>query len=388
MKVKLNLILIAVLLGSSYAASQPNTVTPCPPQPSASTSYSRAEAVNRALEKLTRSGVPGVALAVYSEEGWWESSAGVASIETQTPMQPCHLQYLQSVAKTYMAVAILKLYEAERLELDAPITSYLPERYSRYLSGAQKITVRMLLNHTSGIPEYNSVPAYVSKLLQQPDYPFTAEDYLNYIAGKPLTFTPGSQYSYRNTNYVVLALIADAITGDHAAFITETIFQPLGLDQTFYRNEPGYLHYPNLVRSYWDRHGNGIVENVSRLQQNNVRCMIGDDGIAATPKDAVKFLKALLEGKLLSPATLNQMKTWVTSKGIDEYGLGLDHASIGGHKAWGHSGGGIGAGCQLYYFPDKKVYFFAGINLGTVTESPLHQQAEVALNELYRAMLD
>jgi D-alanyl-D-alanine carboxypeptidase len=109
----------------------------------------------------------------------------------------------------------------------------------------------------------------------------------------------------------------------------------------------------------------------------------------ATPKDAVKFLNALLEGQLLAPATLVQMKTWVpNSKGVDEYGLGLDHAIIGGHKAWGHSGGGIGVGCQLYYFPEKKVYFFAGINLGTVTDSPIHKQAETALNELYRALLD
>ena len=111
-----------------------------------------------------------------------------------------------------MAAAILKLYEQEKLELDKPITSYLPEKYSRYIPNAEKITVHMLLNHTSGIAEYNSVPAYVTKLLQQPDFPFTPEDYLKYIKNKPLEFEPGSRYVYRNTNYVLLALIADAIT--------------------------------------------------------------------------------------------------------------------------------------------------------------------------------
>ena len=120
-----------------------------------------------------------------------------------------------------------------------------------------------------------------------------------------------------------------------------------------------------------------------------MKCLIGDDGIVATAQDAVKFLKGLMEGKLLKPATLELMKRWVNGRnGKPEYGLGLDHASLGGHVAWGHSGGGIGAGCQLYYFPEKELYFFAGINLGTVTDSPLHKKAEEALNELYRVMLD
>jgi D-alanyl-D-alanine carboxypeptidase len=389
MNIKLNSFLMMALLTSCAVYRQDLAVTSCPIETNGNFSYSRADAVNRALEKLTKSGIPGVALAVYSSEGWYETSAGLASLEETIPMQSCHLQYLQSVSKTYMAVAILKLYEQGKIDLDAPITKYLPEQVGHHISEAEKITVRMLLNHTSGIPEYNSQPAYVSKLLQQPDYPFTTEAYLHYISGKPPDFAPGSKYNYRNTNYVLLTLIADTITGNHPAYISETILKPLGLDQTFYRNEPGYLNYPELVNTYWDRHSNGIIENVSQLQRNNVRCMVGDDGMVATPKDAVKFLKGLMEGHLLAPATLDLMKTWVTnSKGNYEYGLGLDYAMIGGYNAWGHSGGGIGAGCQLYYFPDKNVYFFAGINLGTVTDSPLHKDAETALNELYRALLD
>jgi D-alanyl-D-alanine carboxypeptidase len=375
----------------SCTVSQQNRVasSSCVQESAPIDTYSRAAGINKALEKLTRSGVPGVAFAVYSAEGWWETAAGLADLESKLPMQPCHLQYLQSVSKTYMAAAILKLYEEKKLKLDTPITAYLPEKYSRYITGAEQVTVRMLLNHTSGIPEYNYAPAYVSKLLQQPEFPFTAGEYLTYIQGKPLDFAPGSKYSYRNVNYVILTLMADAITGNHAAYISEAIFKPLGLVHTFYRNEPGYLDYPNIPSSYWDRHSNSIVENVSLLQRNNVRNMVGDDGMVSTPKDAVMFLKGLLEGKLLAPETLELMKTWVMGpKGNNEYGLGLDHALIGGYRAWGHSGGGIGAGCQLYYFPDKNVYFFAGINLGIVTDSPLHKEAEAALNALYRAMLD
>ncbi len=247
----------------------------------------------------------------------------------------------------------------------------------------------MLLNHTSGIPEYNFAPAYVSYLLQHPDPVYEPEDYLKYIEGKPQDFAPGSRFSYRNTNYLLLALMTDAITGDHARFISGTILKPLSLMNTFYRAEPSYLTYPTLVNAYWDRHSDGIVENVSLLQRTNVSCLVGDDGIVTTATDAVKFLKGLMEERILSSSTLTLMKTWVTDKkGNPTYGLGLDHSIFSGHEAFGHSGGGIGAGCQLYYFPEKKVYMFISINFGTVTESPISRIAEKALDKIYKSLLD
>ena len=121
-------------------------------------------------------------------------------------------------------------------------------------------------------------------------------------------FEPGSRYSYRNSNYELLSLIADELTGDHARHLTELIFKPLGLNNTYYRHEPGYLTYPQLVNSYWDRHSDGILENVSQMQRTNVSSMIGDDGIVSTPEDAVLFLKGLMEGEILSLETVELMK--------------------------------------------------------------------------------
>lgn len=351
--------------------------------------FPNADKVQKAMQELVNHGVPGCAMAVYSSEGWWESAVGYAKIETGTTMQTCNLQYLQSVAKTYLAVAVLKLYEQGRIALDAPMTNWLPEKYSRYVSGAEKVSVRMLLNHTSGIPDYNFSPSYVTLLLQNPDHAFLPEDYLKYIEGKPSDFEPGSRYSYRNINYVILALITDALTGDHARFIRTAILEPLGLKNTFYRADSGYLNYPMLVNTYWDRYSNGIVENVSRLQRNNVANMIGDDGMVTTPADAVQFLKTLMEGKLLSAPVLEEMKTWVyDSKGDPRYGLGLGYSTINGYVSMGHTGGGIGAGCELRYFPEKDIYMFIAINLGTVTDSPLHIGASEARDKLYEALLE
>ncbi len=352
-------------------------------------SYSRSDEVHKALVKLVESGVPGVAVSIYSNEGWWSDATGYARIEDQTPMKSCHLHYLQSISKTYMAVAVLKLFEQGKIDLDAPITRYLPDTISQYVTRAEEISVRMLLNHTSGIAEYNFAPKYVSYLLQHPNHRFNPMDYLGYIKGKPLDFEPGSRYSYRNTNYVLLALMTDAITGDHAKFITETIFNPLGLTQTYYRAEDGYLTYPQLINAYWDRYSDGIIENASEMQRTNVASMIGDDGIVTTPMEAVKFLKGLMEGKLVSLTTLDMMQQWVTDRqGKPRYGLGLSYIKIIGQEGMGHSGGGIGAGCELYYFPKKNVFVFTGINLGTVTDSPIHAQAEEAREALYEAILN
>jgi D-alanyl-D-alanine carboxypeptidase len=341
-----------------------------------------------ACKKLTKAGVPGAAIAVISKEGYWEAASGWASIEQKLPMQPCHLQYLQSVSKTYMAVAILQLHEQGKINLDAPITSYLKPEHSKAVTNASLITVRMLLNHTSGITDYNFAPAYVARLLQHPEHRFQPEEYLSYIDGKKADFAPGARYAYRNINYVLLALMANALTGDHARYISEHIFKPPHLQHTFYRSDSGYLSYPTITNAYWDRNSNGIIENVSGIQRSNVMDLIGDDGIVTTPHDAVHFLKWLNEGKLLHDTTMALMKQWVKdSKGNNRYGLGLAFRNEEGHTGFGHSGGGIGAGCELYYFPKQDIYAFVAINLGTVTDSPLHQKADAFRKHLYEVLL-
>lgn len=380
--------LLAILMNGCTDYAQELRLTPCNFLETINPDYSKASELQQVLDELVTKGVPGTAVAIYSNEGWWAASAGLAKIESNTAMEKCNLQYLQSIAKTYMAVAILKLYEQGKIDLQAPIEQYLPKKYHPYLPNVSMVTVYMLLNHTSGLPEYNFQPAYVSKLLSHPNYLFTSEEYLGFIKGKPLDFKPGSRYSYRNTNYLVLALITDAISGDHATYLSQQIFAPIGLANTYYHHEPGYLTYPNLVNTYWDRYSNSIVENVSQMQQTNVKSLVGDDGIVATPIDAVRFLKSLMEKEILTEQTLELMKTWVNDKeGKPTYGLGLDYATFNNKTAYGHSGGGLGSGCNLYYFPEQNVYVFIAINLGTVTDSPIFKKAEPILDKFFQILL-
>jgi len=326
---------------------------------------------------------------VYSEtEGWWAGAQGYASVENKTPMQNCHLQYLQSIAKTYMAVEILQLKEQGKIKLDAPMTTYLPVRYSRYIKDAGKITVRMLLNQTSGVPEYNTNPGFISQVIQHPlDY-FSAEDCLKSIAAEDLQFTPGSKYTYTNTNYLLLSLIGDAITGDHAAFIKKNIFKPLGLNNTYYGNNHGYLNGLNLPESYWDVLNVGRPANITQFQQATVVSSKGDDGIVCTPVDAVKFLKGLMEGKLLKPESMKEMLAFVKDeKGNNRYGMGMIYFDLGGIIAYGHGGGGVGAGCGLLYIPSHKIYIFFSTNLGVLVESGLVKKTDEMKNAILATLL-
>jgi len=385
MKYLLTALVIVLMVG---CGGYVNKLSPSSCTNASAGSFNYEHDVKAAMDELVRNGVPGCVVGIHSRQGWWSSAAGFANLETKTPVGTCHLQYLQSISKTYLAVGILKLHEEGRINIDSSIIRYLPKKHLAHLPEPHRLTVRMLLNHTSGLPDYNFSPRFVSKLIQNPDFPFTPEMYLSYVANKGFDFEPRSKYSYRNLNYVILALIADAVTGDHARYLSETIFQPLGLRNTFYRAEENYLNYPNIVSSYWDRYSNGILENASYLQRKNVEAMIGDDGIVTTPADGIRFLKGLMEGKIIKEETLTLMKTWEKdAEGNFTYGLGLDYATFRGQVAYGHSGGGIGAGAHLYYFPKQELYVFSAINLGTVTDSPLHKNAAIAIDKLYQAIL-
>jgi D-alanyl-D-alanine carboxypeptidase len=389
MKKKIVSAAMLLLITIESTAQKENKVSPCTSGVTISNNYSKAATLQTILDKYAGKGVPGISLAVYSEaEGWWAGAAGYSKLETKTPMNTCNLQYLQSVAKTYMAVAILKLHEEGKISLDVPFTKYLPVKYSQYIQHADKITMRMLLNHTSGIPEYNSNPKYTGYVVLNPTKIFPIEEVLAFLKDEAPQFAPGNKYRYTNTNYLILAMIADVITGDNGKYIRENIFQPLQLLNSFYDPARKSMMYPLLTDSYWDVINEGRPANISPMQQANVAPLKGDDGIVATPMDAVKFLKGLMEGKLLNDSSLKIMQQWVNNEsGKPAYGLGLIHFDIEGIVAYGHGGGGLGAGCVLLYVPSKKIYLFLAVNIGVLIDGPVVKKVDEMKNEVLAALL-
>ena len=376
---------IGVLLaqGAAFGAG-PGQADPKP-----NPSYSKAAAVRAVMEKYVGIGLPGVAVAVHTEtEGWWADAAGYSRTEDKTPLRPEHLHYLQSVAKTFMATVILQLAEKGKLGLDDPISRYLPPWAAGYLRNPAEITVRMLLNHTSGIPEYIARPKYLSQILLQPLQILSVRENLSYIQDSSPAFPPGSRFAYTNTNFEFLSLIADTLTGDHVAYMDEHIFKPLGMTRTRYLRSTADLDGLPVVDSYWDVLGTGDPANITPMQKANVASMKGDDGIVCAPVDAVKFITGLMDGKLLGARSLAMMMSPVKNdKGDPVYGLGLSYLQAGGVEAWGHGGGGLGAGCVLLYVPAAKTGLFMATNLGILLETPLTKKADPMKLEILAAIL-
>jgi len=382
-------ILISCLITISALSFFGQTPKNCKPEVTINDAYSKAAVLDSVLKHYTTNMLPGASVAVYSEtEGWWAGAQGYADLEKKLPMTNCHLQYLQSVSKSYMAVEILQLKEQGKIDIDAPMTKYLPTKYSKYIKRASTVTIRMLLNHTSGVPEYNEAPAFVSNVILRPLQNFSSEDCLKAINGMELQFTPGSKYKYTNTNYLLLSLIGDAITGDHAAYIKKNIFKPLGLNNSYYGKDFNYLKGLSLPQSYWDVFNNGIAINTTPFQQMTVVCSKGDDGIVCTTTDAVKYLKGLMEGKLLNEDSMKELMEFVKDEqGNKRYGMGLIYFDLGGLPAYGHGGGGIGAGCGLLYVPSHKVYVFMATNVGCFIDSKLSAKAGEMRDAILMALL-
>src|SRR5690606_30924443 len=154
--------LISVLLSGCYRMELEVPGETCTSSDMINVSHPKSTELQYKLDQIKGLGVPGAVIALKDGNGTWASTSGSSKIETKTPMEICHLQFGQSVAKTYVATAILKLYEEEKIDLDEKISAYLPQPVTSGIANAEVATVRMLLNHTSGIAEYNDKPNYVT----------------------------------------------------------------------------------------------------------------------------------------------------------------------------------------------------------------------------------
>lgn len=338
----------------------------------------RQSAVKAVMKDHVSRGIPGLALTVWSPDtGYWSHAEGVANLETGEALTNDHLFYLQSVSKTYMAVVILKLMEQGKLQLEDPLLDYVQLPWLSTMEGADKITIRMLLNHTSGLPEYSTDPELVSTIIHDPLRVWTPIQMLETLKGKTLDFEPGVKYAYRNTNYELLSLIADKLTGDHQAYMEKHIFKKLRLENTHILNQENYQQVEGIVSAYWDLLLERKPVNVSQMQRANVASMKGDDGMVSTTQDAVLFLQGLASGKLLKGKTLELMQEWVNNAdGKPVYGLGVTYYDLDITYGIGHSGGGIGAGCILLYLPEAGAIVFLATNFNTMLESPLRKDNE------------
>lgn len=330
---------------------------------------------------------PGLSLSVKSASESFTLVAGQSAVN-ETQMNTNALHYMQSISKTFTAVAILKLKEQGKINLDAPIKNYLPSSICDNLANGNIITVRQLLNMTSGLPDYLDNESFINDVMAGP-LPLSSSQILNFCYGKPAHFNPGTSFGYANINYHLLALIIDSVTENgHRDYITTQVINSSELKQTYYVAGSTMAEAPaGTDKSYLV---NGTTfEDVSMLQFGTVLSFIGDDGIIATAADISDFYYKLLHDKsVLNTASLTEMKTAVQFQGQALYGLGLHFYTSGNSQAIGHEGSGAGAGAYAFYFPSQKISVTLCTNTGTLTDPEKEQQLAELWQQLTAIILN
>jgi D-alanyl-D-alanine carboxypeptidase len=356
---------------------------------SSNSEHPMQDSLQAIIDKYVAKGIPGIQVAVKNKNGLYLTSGGYASIETKQKIEPNSTGWLFSLTKTYTAALVMQQKERGSINLDVPIDRYLPAALSKGIPGCDKISVRMLLNHSSGIVNFTELPEFMSRQITDPMHQPTIQDDLKMIEGKPLNFEPGTDYTYSNSNYLLLQLVLEQVTGKGYKELLQTnIIEPLQLRETHFKvNDPktAALGFPNY---YVDRFSNEQLVNCSMWNNELANASYGYGGIAATATDAIRFFEALLNGKVVSDASLREMKTWITGKKSSQpdYGLGLEYFQYvpGSTPQFGHEGDGIGNSTLLLYVPDNDTYVFANCTAGRQIFGPYLFTITDFKNELSR----
>ena len=320
--------------------SAPGTSETPSPTVTGSASSAEKEQALSAAQNLVDGGFPAALAAVTKADG---STVGVAvgtgNLETgEAPPLDGEIR-IGSSTKTFTAVVILQLVQEGKINLDEPVETYLPGLLRGEGIDGSKITIRQLLQHTSGLPEYTDQTGHEDPVANRDNY-YSPRDLLDFALKKPADFAPGSQWKYSNTNYVMLSLLAERVTHRPLAEqITKRIIEPLGLAHTYYPG-PGEEDIRGTHPHGYHRRSQGELEDITRKDPSEAG---GAGAMISTPSELNKFFQAVLDGTLLSQDSIAEMKKTVDAgqpeTGVDHYGLGIISTSLScGGTAWGHAG--------------------------------------------------
>ena len=237
-----------------------------------------------------------------------------------------------SITKSFVAVATLELVGENKVELDGPVNRYVP-----HITDG-RITVRQVLQHTSGLPDY-VIDVGVPKIADIRDRYFAPHDLLDAALAKAPSFQPGEKYEYSNTNYVVAGLLIQKVTGRPVGEAIDEVIKDAGLRDTYWPNQG-----EQRIRG---RHAQAFA--LSDLLDPKSKVVDATDietsaawasgAMVSTPSDVAKFFKKLLNGDLLAKPQLDEMRRTVTVDEKSAYGLGLESTRLScGGVWWGHGG--------------------------------------------------
>ena len=325
-------------------------------------SSDRESEVDRLFADYRPDGTPGASVMVIEDgAAILTRSYGLASVEDDIPVTPSTNFRLASVTKQFTATSILMLADQGKLSLDDSIAKFFPD----FPEFANDITIRHMLQHTSGIEDYE--PLYGDPFPEQ----ILDRGVVEIIAGTEGTyFAPGSEYRYSNSAYAVLAVLVEDLSGlSFPAFLQQNIFTPLGMASTVaYRR--GETSVSN--RSY----GYTVTDKLIEFSdQSSWSAVLGDGGIYSSVEDLFKWDQALYDGGLISP----ELRQAAWTAGLENYGFGWRIDQYKGHKRYHHSGSTSGYRNFMQQFPDERLTVIVLTNRADPDVAPLAEK----IAELY-----
>lgn len=334
------------------------------------------EKLQTALETVHSAGMPGVFAEVRDEDQIWRGAAGVADVATGRPVTAEMRHRVGSITKTFTAAAVLQLVDNGEIELDKPIGRYLPQLLAGERGAA--ITVRMLINHTSGLAEYlpHAYPSLAAFPIIAKTTPtslddsrftrFHATELIEMGVSAPATGTPGGTPGvYSNTNYLLMCQLLEWVTGTSAEkCITRNIIERAGLRDTELPagtdiHGPHSLHYEAWF---------GMIDPPRDYSVYDMSWVGPAASLISTVADLNRFYGLLLDGEIISRASLAQMQRTVPVISFEgktlDYGLGLQKLTVPGHGTyWGHEGSVWGGGAMSMTSADSKRQMSIAVNL-------------------------
>lgn len=300
---------------------------------------------------LSRTGAPGATIAVYKDgKSIYSHAYGWRDLEKRTPATVDTHYEVGSITKQFTAAAVLQLKEAGKLDLDAKLAIYLPDA-----PHAQGVTLRQLLSHTSGMPDYLDAMDAAGLLAK----PVTYAQIANYAKNKPLDFEPGSQAQYSNTGYVLLGRVIEVVSHEsYEHYVQNHLLKPAGMRQTFTIADE--VHLPAMATGY-----QLVDKRAQRAQAWDKLALWSAGNLVTTVGDLEKWNEALAAGKIVKVDDFRLMSTSVmtTKQGDSGMGLGLFVGAYEDQPRTWHPGGTNGFSVANMYFPRQSLHIIAFTNL-------------------------
>lgn len=390
-----SLILLSLLTLGGFSCEQDEIFTSdayaCRAElPHESKTHPQQAAYEKLLTDMVRSGVPGMMLSVHTaEEGYWSGAAGFADLASQVALQPCHWSRVGSTVKTFTAVSVLLLQEDGLLQLDEPISKYLGEESLQGLENAQTATIRQLLQHSSGIYNYIQHLQFQTASLNDLLKTWHPQELLAYAQGEDAYFGPGEDVQYSNTNYILLGMLIEKVSGrPFYHFFQERIFTPMELNFTQFATEDPVPD--DIIRGYVDLYSK--LNLINATYYSGWDYFTADGGLISNAYDLNKFLTRLFQGELLSETSLQEMLRWQAPNNQDaegfptQFGLGIFRIETAYGPAYLHSGDAIGYFASMVYFPEQKVTISWAVNAnyGKIDELT---QSKAAMEQIFATVL-